>query len=226
MTSTETPYPLGRVQEHDPRSLNFLVATPRKVTPVSRSWRRYTPILDQGQVSSCTGNATTGLLGTAPLYGKLYAQRAAGLVLDEPLAVKLYSRATVLDAFPGTYPPDDTGSSGLAAAKAARENGLISAYHWITSIDAAHAAIATGPFMVGVDWYESFFHPDAKGEIRISGSVAGGHEFEILGYSAKWNHWKAANSWGTNWGVNGYFYLNNDTLSSLLHAGGDATVLS
>ena len=35
----------------------------------------------------------------------------------EGFAVKLYEDATVVDGYPGEYPPDDTGSSGLAICK-------------------------------------------------------------------------------------------------------------
>lgn len=217
-------HPLGRLTNHDPRNLNHL-APADNPAPNSRTWRRYTPILDQGSLGSCTGNATTGLLGTGPLYGALHTERTHGLLLDEDMAVHLYRRATEIDPFDGTYPPTDTGSSGLAAAKAAQENGLIASYTWITSMDAAHTTIKTSPFMVGVHWYDNMFNPDPKGQVTIGGNIAGGHEFAVIGYSAKWNHWKCVNSWGDNWGKGGYFYLNNDTLTRLLAEDGDATVL-
>ena len=227
---SDTPYPLGRNINHDPRSLNFMVEAPASVTPVSKTWRRYTPILDQGPLGSCTGNAMCGLLGTAPFYGTLHDLRYAWsnpLRLDEALAVALYSRATAIDPFSGEYPPDDTGSDGLSVTKAAIERGLISSrYLHITSLDAAHAAIATSPFIVGTNWYEDMFYPSTSGVVKIGGAVAGGHEYECLGYSTYYKRWKFANSWGTGWAKSGYFYMTNDTLAQLLSEQGDATVPS
>lgn len=222
---SDTPYPLGRNIVHDSRSLAFMVEAPKRVTPVSRTWTRYTPILDQGNLGSCTGNAITGLCGTAPFYGSLYALRKAGLLLDESLAVALYERATVIDPFSGSYPPDDTGSDGLSVTKAAIERGLLSkTYLHINSLAAAYTAIAKSPFIVGSYWYDDMFNPDSSGVVKIGGAVAGGHEYECLGYSTSSKRWKFANSWGPGWGRSGYFYMSNDTLAQLLSEQGDATV--
>lgn len=217
-------HPLGRHVNHDPRSLapQFLVAETDE--PVSRWWRRYTPILDQGSLGSCTGNAITGLLGTAPFYGSLYQARKGGLMLDENLAVELYERATSIDPFPGEYPPTDTGSDGLSACKAAQERSLIGQYNHITSLAAAHNAIKTGPFIIGSNWYEGFDNPDSHGFVSISGQVRGGHEYECVGYSAAYGRWKLVNSWGTGWSVGGYFHYSDETFAQLLSEWGDATV--
>lgn len=220
-------FPLGRHVNHDPRSLNFLVA--EIDTPVSKSWRRYTPILDQGQLGSCTGNAMCGLLGTAPFYGSLYNLRHAypplQITLDEAMAVSIYSRATVIDPFDGSYPPTDTGSDGLSVTKVAIERKLITPdYKHITSLAAAHNAIKTGPFITGMNWYTNMFYPDSNGLIKIGGVVEGGHELAFIGYSATYHRWKFTQSWGTSWGKGGYGYMSDDTYQQLLSEQGDATV--
>lgn len=213
--------PLGRHVHHDPRSLAFLVEGTDQ--PVTKFWTRYTPILYQGSLKSCTGNAATGTLGTASFYGRLAAKRAAGLKLDEPQAVSVYSAATKLDPFEGEYPTTDTGSDGLSVAKVCKARGWISGYLHITSLAAAHNAIQSGPFIVGTNWYEGFDRPNSYGVVSIAGSVRGGHEYECLGYSATRKMWKFANSWGA-WGRAGYFYYTDDTFTRLLAEQGDATV--
>ena len=45
-------------------------------------------------------------------------------------AVQLYADATVVDGYPGTYPPDDTGSSGLAICKVLNSRGTIKGYRF------------------------------------------------------------------------------------------------
>lgn len=213
---------LGRHVNHDPRSEAYRVQAAG--TPQSKRWARMIPILDQGDVGSCTGNATVGVLGTQPFYGDLAARIAAGLTLDEPEAQKLYSAAEVIDGGQG-YPPEDQGSSGLSVAKAALAAGLISGYQHATSVEEAQTAIQSGPFIVGTNWLTSFDSPDAEGIVTITptATVRGGHEYECLGWDAQRDLWEFDNSWGTSFGVGGSFFYSSETLATLLAQDGDAT---
>lgn len=217
--------PLGRHVRHDSRSLSFLVPRTDPSTWQTMVWTRAIPILDQGNVGSCTGNAATGALGTMPLYTALKDQVDAGLALDEEAAVRLYSAATALDPYQGTYPPEDTGSDGLSVAKAVQSAGLISGYTHATSLDAMISALQTGPVIVGVNWYEGFDNPAAGGLVAISGEVRGGHEFEVTGVDVERQRFLAANSWGPGWGMQGYFTFSWDTMTQLLAEDGDCTQL-
>ena len=96
---------LGRHIEHDERSRAYPAARAPKVVSVAHA--RHCAPFDQGQTGSCTGNAEAGLLMTDPLF-------VTGRCLSESDAVALYEQATHLDRVKGIYPPDDTGSSGLA----------------------------------------------------------------------------------------------------------------
>ncbi len=212
-----TPYPLGRHVEHDPRSRGFAYLPPAKLTLTrSLTWPRRAPILDQGQLGSCTGNAMAGWLGTDP--------HGTSKGIDEPLAVSLYSDATRLDPYPGAYPPEDTGSSGLAVCKAAQNRGLLTSYRHAFDFAATLDALTHGPIIVGVPWYESMFTPQASGYLTISGSVVGGHEFLIRGIDPRKKHVLADNSWGYDWGRKGRFWLHWADLERLLSEDGDATV--
>lgn len=211
--------PLGRIVNHDPRSLQYLV--PEAAAPRSVTWARRIPVLDQGNLGSCTGNATVGVLGSEPFWDTLTDTEQQSLNEDE--AVKVYSLATQLDDIGGTYPPDDTGSSGLGAAKAAKSLGLISGYQHITSVAAAQQAIQAGPFITGVNWYEGFDAPDSNGLVAISGQIRGGHEFEVIGYDATQGMWEAVNSWGDSFGKGGHFFFTDATFARLLSEQGDAT---
>lgn len=137
---------LGRHVELDPRSRAF--AVPAAADTITKVRHRRYGILDQGDLGSCTGNAITGCLNTLPLH-------ITGTHLKtEADAVRLYSEATRLDSFQGAYPPEDTGSSGLAACKAAKNEGLISGYRHAFSVEAALTALMSGPVITGVNWYE------------------------------------------------------------------------
>lgn len=215
-------FPLGRHVNHDPRSLAYLVK-PRAslVAAAPVLWQHRIGVLTQN-IGSCTGNATVGVLGTDPYYDTLAKLIAAGLTLDEALAVAIYSDATKIDPFPGTYLPTDTGSDGLSVAKVAKARGLISGYLHCTSIDAVRTALRTGPVPTGINWYEGFDHPDSSGNVKVSGSVRGGHEPCIVGDDAQ-NTFRLLNSWGPGWGDHGYCNVSYSDYDRLLHEQGDAT---
>lgn len=209
---------LGRHINHDPRSLAFQIR-PRASTAVSITHEHLIPVLDQGSLGSCTGNATVAALGTSPYYQTIPDPS----LLNESMAVRLYSKATSLDSFPGSYPPEDTGSDGLSVAKAAVSEGLISGYLHATSLDATVTALQAGPVICGVNWYEGFDVPDQDGLVKIQGKVRGGHEFCLYGVDMVKKQFIAVNSWGQNWGRNGSFYISFTDFAQLLKERGDVT---
>jgi hypothetical protein len=214
--------PLGRHVYHDSRSLNHLVEADGTVA--SAKWTRHIPILDQGQVGSCTANAAVGVLGTDPDYAPLAALMAAGLKLNEALALVLYSLEEVGLGY-GPYPPNDDGGSGLGIAKVLKAKGYIDSYKHITSIDAAKTAIQTGPFIVGSNWYTGMDNPNSGGLVTATGTVRGGHEYECDEFDADADLWWFPNSWGPGFGVAGRFCYSSPTFAQLLSQQGDATVL-
>lgn len=204
---------LGRVVQHDPRSLSY--AAPADTLVGSVLWKHYGPVLDQGRVGSCTGNATAQALNSQTLH----VPRSK--YMTEDAALKIYSRATELDGFAGTYPPDDTGSSGLAACKAAAEMGLVSRYEHAFGIDHMAAALQVGPVMLGTNWYESMFNPDDQGRVRVDGAVAGGHEYLCLGVNMRGRYFTCLNSWSSSWGRSGRFRISWADMDRLLREDGD-----
>lgn len=212
---------LGRHVRHDPRSLAYLAPEASASNVV---WQRNIPILDQGQLGSCTGNATVGALGTGPLFDALHSAVLGGLRLDENLAVSIYSDAEKLDGGAG-LPSEDQGSSGLSVAKVAKTRGFVSGYVHATSVDRVHGALQSGPVMLGTNWLDGMDNPDSEGIVKATGSVRGGHEYLCRGYDAGRDLWILDNSWGSSWGVHGSFCYDTPTLTALLADGGDATAL-
>lgn len=200
------PYPLGRNVEHDPRSLSYAHGVLPKPTIKPVDWMRRIPVLDQGQVGSCTGNAATGLLGTdcaarrgltAVTITAAGAKASHGRFtagehpLDEAFATALYSLATALDSVAGQYPPTDTGSSGIGVAKAVQALGLATRYTHAFSRAALDSALQSGPVMIGIPWLDSMFSPDADGRIVVDkgSGTAGGHEIELNRYTETGEYW-------------------------------------
>lgn len=214
------PLPLGRNVYHDSRNRAYPWQR-TDVTLTSQLWKRNIPILDQGQVGSCTGNEQVGAVGTDPLFGTL----PPGFVLDESLAVKIYSAAETLDG-DGPYPPNDNGSSGPSVAQVAKSMGLISGYLHCFSLNDVLDALETGPVGIGSNWYDSMDSPDRNGMVSITpgASVRGGHEYLCRGKDVDKKVLYFDNSWGASWGAAGSFAYSYATMERLLAEQGDATV--
>jgi hypothetical protein len=209
---------LGRHVNHDPRSRRFPVRA--DVPIVSVRHERHVPIFDQGETGSCTGNAAVGCMGTGPFFGSVIDPR---FPFDEGGAVVCYSRATQLDNYPGTYPPEDTGSDGLSVAKALVEAGEISGYEHAFSLEQGLQALMSRPLIVGVNWMNDMFAPDPWGIVHPTGSLAGGHEFIWDEHDAAQGLEGFTNSWGEGWGDRGRFYMHTEEWERLLAQDGDVT---
>lgn len=217
MIPENTPHPLGRLVEHDPRSRQFPARAKADIR--DKMWRKYGPTLDQGTLGSCTGNAAAHAMNAAPYR----APHAGRPLLKQADAVSIYQDATILDPFPGTYPPEDTGSSGLAVAKVLRNRGYIDGYSHAFSVEQALGALMLGPLLFGTYWHGSMFEPDARGYVHPDGSIYGGHEVLIIGYTGKTVH--LLNSWGKGWGQGGRFKLTLEDFTALMLNDGDVTAL-
>lgn len=213
---------LGRHVLHDSRSLQYQVE-PKDINVLkSVRHQRRTPILDQGQLGSCTGNAAIGCLGTDPFFTTVQGKTT----FDEAAAVSVYSAATKLDPYGGTYPPTDTGSDGLSVAKVLVARGLIAGYQHATSLAAVLTALQDKPVIVGIKWLSSMFSTAADGRINVSGSVEGGHEFELDEIDVENRRVWMDQSWGIKFGLSGRAYFTWDDFGSLLADRGDCTVFT
>lgn len=213
---------LGRHVEHDERSRGF--GSVRYAGPLeSVAWERHGKILDQEDVGMCTGAALIGLLMTEPNHSRL-KELGRRLSYDEWDALDVYKHASYIDTIPGSYPKDDTGSTGVAAAKAGKMLGLVDEYRHAFGRRELLEALQRGPVMIGIDWYDSFDTPqgdDARLVIRHDAEVRGGHEVVIDAVDLDGFLFGGRNSWGPRYGLAGGFTIDFETMRRLLEDGGD-----
>jgi hypothetical protein len=216
---------LGRHIEHDEQSKDF----PYKAADGSklRSIRHKSRIgvLDQGQTGACTGNAGTYLLSHPAYEHAMRIGHSEVPTLNEDFARDtLYHMATVVDGFDGTYPPTDTGSSGLAVAQVLKGWGYLRRYEHAFDTDNALDALVHHPVLCGVPWYQDMFDPDSDGFLTIDGDLAGGHEVCIDEINVEDQYVEFTNSWGSSWGLGGRARITWQDWDRLLQQQGDVTI--
>jgi hypothetical protein len=212
---------LGRNKVHDSRSLAFpMRASIDRSTWQSKAIRVYDPVPNPNQtVGCCTGVAKCVQLNAV-------GNRKAGRMLDMAEALQIYSRNTQIDPWPGSWPPDDTGSSGLASCKSAAELGLAgTTYEWLFGgADEVVQSVMMGRVIsAGTWWHWDMFGPSAGTYgglpiVKPTGGEAGGHQYAIRGYD-KTKDLVMGRCW---WGGFRDFWISRENLDSLLRDGGDA----
>src|SRR3954447_1917464 len=205
---------LGRDVVHD--EMSFLYPAPMAATPKTTRHAYGGLPLDQGDLGSCTGNATVGMKNT-----KFFS---SGTLFTEDDAVRIYRGATKLNKYKGSYPPKDTGSSGLAAVKfATKREHWFAGYTHCFGLKHTLRTLTLQPCITGVTWYEGFDDPDSHGLVKIAGADRGGHEFVLIGLDVENRHIYAMNSWGASFAEKGEFHFSFDAFDRLLHENGDVT---
>jgi hypothetical protein len=211
---------LGRQKVHDEASRGFAMrAVVDRSTWRDKSIRLYDPIPNPNQrVGCCTFVAKCCQFNAI-------GNRKMGVVLNMTDAERGYARNTQIDPFPGTWPPTDTGSSGLASAKTAQEFGLGGEYRWLFGgADEVVQNVMEGRVIsVGTWWYWDMFADDqpilaGPPLIRPSGGQAGGHQYVIRGYDVD-RDLVLGRCW---WGSYRDFWLARTDLDALLRDDGDA----
>lgn len=225
----------GWVRDYpDIRDSFFRVVSPEEIDalPPSVDLRpTCPPVVDQGQLGSCTANALAGAVGFLEnkdnvnpndAFSRLfiyYNERAIEGTTGSDSGAQIRDGITTLSqqgaCYESTLPYDITQFTNQPSTAAYTEGAqhIILTYQRITDFNQMQAALASGyPFVFGITVYESFESDNATstGVIPIPQSneqVLGGHALLCVGYddANKWFIFR--NSWGTTWGANGYGYI-------------------
>lgn len=132
----------------------------------------------------------------------------------------IYYECKVLDG----EPKAENGSYVRSGAKALQARGRLKAGYAFASELATikQWVLQYGPVIVGTDWMNDMFKPDANGYVVPTGGLAGGHCYLIVGYDPAKDVFKFQNSWGSSWGLNGYFYMKASDWEKLFKNNGEA----
>lgn len=79
-----------------------------------------------------------------------------------------------------------------------------------TTVDAIKTELyKNGPAGASFSVYEDFYNYKSGVYHHVTGSYKGGHAVKILGWGVEndINYWLLANSWGTSWGMEGFFKI-------------------
>jgi len=214
---------LGRQVVHDPANWAFPMRAADTSTWRSRTIRLYDPPKNPKQIR---GNCVPC---DKCMEGNAVGNRVPGRVLDMAMADLMYPICTRLDPFPGEFPPDDTGSSGLAACKAAIQLGLGREYRWNFSKrgeDIVQQVVEGRTVGVGTWWYEGMFtrkpllNRPGQWFIEPTGRRVGGHQYRVRGWDEPLDMF-LVRCW---WGLFRDVWIKRAHLADLLADDGDAHV--
>jgi hypothetical protein len=170
---------------------------------------------DQGETPQCVGYSWAHWIEDGPVVHLL--DRSAPPVVQPSY---IYYEAQKVDEWEGE---DYDGTSVRAGVKVLHRLGYVTEYRWAWDArTVADTVLAVGPVVVGTWWTEGMSYPDGSGRILPTGRVQGGHAYVINGYDEATRLFRVKNSWGPDWGVNGYGFLHFDDLDALLRWDGEA----
>lgn len=172
--------------------------------------------LDQGNYGTCVGNGWAQWGNTLPFDDKF----------TEKDARAIYYEATVIDGQPDNPDSPGGGQQGSAVrsgAKAMQNRKRNTAYAFASTLDEIKTWLQQkGSVVAGTNWTADMFNPDANGYIKPTGAVEGGHCYLIAGDLESEGAFLFQNSWGTSWGLNGYFKMKYADFQTLLDQQGEA----
>lgn len=220
----------------DPRDYRYsLIPTKTKTTVDLRPY--CTPIEDQGNLGSCTGNAIAGAIellnkrNNKPTdVSRLYIYYFERVLMG---TVNYDSGAYIRDGIKATNKfgaslerlwPYNISQFRTQPIREAINDGAkrkVTLYERIDNFDGCINALANGyPVIFGFLVYSSFLSANVAKTGRMPypnisrESMLGGHAVLMVGYDIQKSVFIVRNSWGSRWGDKGYFYMPFDVVKN------------
>lgn len=247
MSSTRKIAKYGWMPDLPDQRDHFYAALPEVMVtlPPSIDLRAQCPdVYDQGQLGSCTANA----IGAAMQFDEI-KQKFPNVFMPSRLFIYYNERAieghvntdsgaqirdgiksiSKLGDCPETLWPYDiskfTQKPPQTCYSQAKKYRAVSYQRLVRDLNQFKGCLAAGyPFVFGFTVYQSFESQQVAqtGHVQMPSSgeqIVGGHAVLAVGYDDANQWFLVRNSWGSNWGIKGYFtmpyaYLLNGNLSS------------
>ena len=190
------------------------------------------PVYDQGQLGSCTGNAIAAAIQFERMKQNLspdwvpsrlfiyYNERAIEGTINTDSGAQIrdgIKSVASQGVCPETDWPYDISKFAVPPPQqdytAALANRVVSYSRLVQNLNLLKGCLASGyPFVFGFTVYENF-ESQAVAQNGIvpmpapSEKVVGGHAVLAVGYDDQTQRFLVRNSWGTGWGMNGYFSM-------------------
>lgn len=216
----------------DPRDYSYSWG-PESVATVVDLRPLCSPVENQGNLGSCTGQAIAGAIeflnnrnkkptDVSRLYIYYYERLLEGTVnYDSGAYIRDGIKATNKFGAPlEKFWPYQANRFRVAPSLQARNDGArrkVTLYERASGFDSVVNAISNQyPVIVGFDVYSSFYNIGRDGRMAYPNiskeRLLGGHAVLLVGYDNNKQCFIARNSWGANWGEKGYFYMPYDVI--------------
>jgi C1A family cysteine protease len=223
--------------DHRDKLYQAIARAPKRL-PASVDLRELcSQVEDQGSLGSCTANALVGNLeflekkaGKRPInLSRLFVyynerliegtvNEDAGALLRD--GIKTLVKHGVCPEAQWRYVVRKFAEKPPTACYAHADEHQVLSYHRITTLKEMKTCLAEGyPFVFGFTVYESFESETVARTGRLNlpkrnEKDVGGHAVMAVGYDDSQKRFLIRNSWGTDWGKDGYFTMPYDYLGS------------
>jgi len=221
----------GWIPDHpDIRDTHYRAVAP---TPIDKIDLRpfMPPVYNQGNLGSCTANGVCALLQymamqTGVTFSRIAPSRlfvyfntrslegtinedAGGMIRDAVKAANRWGAPSEVPTWPYVEDHFTMRPSPAAYKEAERDQAL--AYKRVSNvIEIEHALASKLPVVFGTTLYDSFNKVEADGIVHMPATTEqpmGGHCMVIVGFDRAKQHFIVRNSWGKEWGKEGYCFF-------------------
>jgi C1A family cysteine protease len=220
---------LGEWQSFPKPDAPFIQLEATKNLPPALDWRNnggnfVTPVRNQGSCGSCWAFSAVGQIES---WKMILEDSTIALDLSEQFLLSCtagscqgWSHVSAIDyvvqyGIPSescfSYTANDQTPCGNVCPDWQSEAVHIPGWGYITladpNVEAIKQALTRHPVSASFTVYSDFYSYSGGVYEHVSGEEEGGHAIVIVGYNDAQQCWIVKNSWGPNWGENGYFRI-------------------
>jgi C1A family cysteine protease len=181
------------------------------------------PVRDQGQFPECVAFAAAavkeseeigeGQMSPQFLYNFIGQPGGGAYPRD---AMKALVKYGICPENLNTYTPEHVKPNTEEMMLAAKPNKIKSYARLNTLQEMKHCLFQNGTFMISVNITTDWYKTRTDGIVSNGGDPLGYHAMTFVAYNDETQLIKIKNSWGINWGANGYGYISYTLLPTIL----------